>query len=76
MSFELHGEAGTQIKPYGFRWVAFDEQHNRMQLQGDFTVEDLLALAGWLKNPNHPCIGGLPVIDVKLSKISVDDTDS
>lgn len=54
----------------GFRWIAFEEDTCRLELQGVFTAEDLRNLADWLDDPDHPVVAaGIPVMKVKLSRL-------
>ena len=52
-----------------FRFILFDPDTKRLELEGMFTAQDLRNLADWLESDNKPCIPGLPMIDVKLSPL-------
>lgn len=59
-----------EIRPYGFRWIGYDEKRGRLQLQGDFTAADLRNLADWLEDPDHPVLSeAIPLIQCNLSPI-------
>jgi len=54
-----------------FRWMAWEEETNRLELDGVFTASDLRNLAAWLEDPIHPCLSQeLPVMKVELSKLA------
>lgn len=56
-------------RPYvssAWRWIAYYEEHKRLELQGQFNAEDLRKLADWLDNPKCKVD---PIIDVELSEL-------
>lgn len=53
-----------------FRFLQWEEDTNRMDIDGVFTAQDLRNIANWLDDPDHPIMSpDLPVVVVKLSPI-------
>lgn len=52
-----------------YRWIAWEESTNRLEIDGLFTAQDLRKLADWLDNPEHP-VDPMSQIRVELSPLS------